>query len=84
MRRLLCSMRDTFRLRHGEARGQYTYWSQRSRARPRNRGLRIDYFLVPQAMPAEAVVDVQILQDLPGSDHCPLLLELNLGAMQPR
>eukprot|EP00966_Prymnesium_polylepis_P231898 5364829-Prymnesium_polylepis.1 len=45
-------MRDAYREVHPTATGQYTYWSQRARNRPRNRGLRIDYFLVDGAMPA--------------------------------
>eukprot|EP00966_Prymnesium_polylepis_P223057 5159568-Prymnesium_polylepis.1 len=45
-------MRDAYREVHPAAAGQYTYWSQRARNRPRNRGLRIDYFLVGGAMPA--------------------------------
>mmetsp|Transcript_36170 Transcript_36170/g.116466 ORF Transcript_36170/g.116466 Transcript_36170/m.116466 type:complete len:328 (-) Transcript_36170:466-1449(-) len=74
-------MRDAFRQVHGRAAGQYTYWSQRARARPANRGLRIDYFLLASGVPPAAVVDVQHLQEMHGSDHCPILLELDLARL---
>mgnify|MGYP003323178994 CR=1 FL=1 len=52
---------DAFRLVHGDARGQFTYWSQRSRARPPNRGLRLDYFLLGnQGVPRRAVGDGRV------------------------
>ena len=74
-------LRDAFRQVHGRAAGQYTYWSQRARARPANRGLRIDYFLLASGVPPAAVVDVQHLQEMHGSDHCPILLELDLARL---
>lgn len=77
MRETLRSLSDAFRTRHPHSAGQYTYWSQRARNRPRNRGLRIDYFLVG-GIPDGAIVDVQLLRHLHGSDHCPLLMELDL------
>ena len=72
---------DAFRLVHGDVGGQFTYWSQRSRARAPNRGLRIDYFLLGADAPADAVVDVQHLQSLHGSDHAPLLLTLDVARL---
>ena len=73
---------DGFRSVHPDASGQYTYWSQRARNRPRNRGLRIDYFLLSPSMAAsDALVDVQHLQDLEGSDHCPILMTLRLDRL---
>jgi exonuclease III len=46
MRSTLTSFSDAFRLAHPHAEGQFTFWSQRARGRPRNRGLRLDYFLL--------------------------------------
>ncbi len=53
----------------------YTYWSYRFRARERNSGWRIDYFLVSPAL-LENVKNVQILSQYYGSDHCPVKLTL--------
>jgi AP endonuclease-1 len=73
---------DAFRHVHPHAQGQYTYWSQRARNRPRNRGLRIDYFLLSQGLLAAGgagspLRDVQLLQGLHGSDHCPIIMHLD-------
>ena len=75
------AMADAFRTAWPHAAGQYTYWSQRARNRPVNRGLRIDYFLLPPALPPAALVDCQHLQHLAGSDHAPVLLELDLAQL---
>ncbi|KAL1523278.1 hypothetical protein AB1Y20_018228 [Prymnesium parvum] len=80
-RGLLRVAQDSFRLLHPDAAGQYTYWSQRARNRPRNRGLRIDYFLTSTSLPKGAIVNSQILHSLNGSDHCPILLELDLSML---
>lgn len=53
----------------------YTYWDQRFRARDRNMGWRIDYFVVSKNM-ADDVESVEIYNDIMGSDHCPLSLTL--------
>ena len=79
MRTTLGGLRDAFRLRHPAARGAFSYWSQRARNRPFNRGLRLDYFLVEPAL-EPAVADVQIRDDLEGSDHCPVVLTLDTAA----
>ena len=73
-------MVDAFRRVHPHASGQYTYWSQRARNRPRNRGLRLDYFLLSAGL-APALRDVQHLQQQLGSDHCPVVMELDLHAL---
>ena len=75
------SMSDAFRLLWPRKTGQFTYWSQRARSRPVNRGLRIDYFLLGSSVPAAAVVDAQHLQQLHGSDHAPILVELDLDQL---
>ena len=73
---------DAFRAAHPHAAGQYSYWSQRARNRPRNRGLRLDYFLLSAPLvAAEALVDVQILTGLEGSDHAPVLMTLRLDRL---
>ena len=83
MLRTIDVFRDAFRLVHPSAEGQFTFWSQRARARPRNRGLRLDYFLVCDAVAhgPGALVDVQHLHELEGSDHCPILLTLDARAL---
>jgi exodeoxyribonuclease III len=73
---------DGFRMLHPNARGQFTYWSQRARNRPQNRGLRLDYFLLSSSLvAADALVDVQHLHQLEGSDHCPILMTLRLDRL---
>ena len=66
---------DTFRRRNPELTGAYSWWSYRGRARENNAGWRIDYFLVSERL-MPRVRDARILSDVFGSDHCPVLLEL--------
>lgn len=67
---------DTWRFQHpGEA--KYSWWSYRMAARERNVGWRIDYFLVSESL-REAIAATDILNDVFGSDHCPVELILNL------
>jgi exodeoxyribonuclease-3 len=68
---------DTFRLLTPEGSGHYSWWNQRSRARERNVGWRIDYFFVTQALTAH-VADAAIRPEVLGSDHCPVTLNLSL------
>ena len=65
---------DTFRL-FTQGNGHYTWWSYMNQARPRNIGWRIDYFLVSEAL-VPRVKAARILPHVPGSDHCPVVLEL--------
>ena len=65
---------DTFRL-FTEGNGHYSWWSMMSKARERDVGWRIDYFLVSAAL-KDAVVAGGIHRDVMGSDHCPVALEL--------
>lgn len=55
----------------------YTYWSYRFKARERNTGWRIDYFLVSPFL-IDKIEKATILSDYYGSDHCPIYLEVNL------
>jgi exodeoxyribonuclease-3 len=64
---------DTFRMFNQEPE-QYSWWSYRFNARARNIGWRIDYFCVDEKA-AEKVHNALILQEIYGSDHCPVVLE---------
>jgi len=67
---------DTFRHFHPDEPGRYTWWSYRAGARGKNIGWRIDYFCVsPSLLPR--VKRAEILPEVLGSDHCPVLLELD-------
>jgi len=55
----------------------YTYWSYRFKARERNTGWRIDYFLISDSLMPK-VKSVEIFSELLGSDHCPICLEIDL------
>ncbi len=64
---------DTFRKFHQEPE-QYTWWSYKFNARERNIGWRIDYFMVdPKSN--KRVLEADIMSDIKGSDHCPVILE---------
>lgn len=65
---------DTFRLFTEEG-GHYTYWSQRTGARARNVGWRLDYFLVSEKL-EKKVRTATIESTVMGSDHCPVALEV--------
>lgn len=66
---------DTFRYMHPEKQ-EYTWWSYRFKARERNKGWRIDYCMVNEAV-CPQVKDAYILGDAVHSDHCPMVLEIN-------
>ena len=67
---------DTFRLLHPDATGAYSWWSYRFHARENNAGWRIDYFLVSDEL-APKVREAAILNEVFGSDHCPVMLDLD-------
>ena len=67
---------DTFRYLH-EDKVKYSWWSFRTQARQRNVGWRIDYFLVSEDL-KENIKKADILDEVYGSDHCPVLLELDI------
>lgn len=56
---------------------KYSWWSYRAGARPRNIGWRIDYFLVSNKLQAK-INEAEIYNDIHGSDHCPVGVELSL------
>jgi exodeoxyribonuclease-3 len=55
----------------------YTYWSYRFKARERNTGWRIDYFLISKSL-VDKLRSVKIYSEIFGSDHCPIGLEIDL------
>ncbi len=66
---------DTFRFKYPDAKDAYTYWDQKTGARTRNVGWRIDYFFVTENLKT-TIKDSYMLTDYVGSDHCPIVLEL--------
>jgi len=68
---------DAFRHLYPDREGAYTWWSYRQNARANNSGWRIDYFVVSDRI-ASRVRDVTILDEVAGSDHCPVLLDIDL------
>ena len=66
---------DTFRYLYPDATGAYSLWSYRFRAREKNAGWRIDYFLVSDRL-RPRIQEASILSDVQGSDHCPVSLLL--------
>ena len=68
---------DTFRCLNPDATDCYTWWSYRFNARKNNAGWRIDYFLVSNRA-ADRIKATPIYADIPGSDHCPVGLELDI------
>lgn len=67
---------DTFRMFHTNG-GHYTWWSHFTNARERNVGWRIDYVMVSESL-REIVQRANIHQDVMGSDHCPVSIELSM------
>ena len=65
---------DSFRLFHDEP-DRYSWWTYRFGARQRNIGWRIDYFFTNQEF-ADSISDADIHEDIMGSDHCPVSIEL--------
>ena len=68
---------DTFRHLHPDLTGAYSWWSYRFKARQNNAGWRIDYFLVSDRI-KDKIVTAGILPEVMGSDHCPVMLEIEL------
>lgn len=65
---------DSFRFLHPEE-VKYSWWSYRMRAREKNIGWRIDYFLTSDRLKSQ-ISSADILTDIYGSDHCPVVLEM--------
>ena len=73
---------DAFRKLHPDAKGHYSYWSTRAGNREPNKGLRLDYFVCDPAFFEETskvvVRDSYMVEDQNGSDHCPVVLEIEI------
>ena len=67
---------DTFRYFYPDTEGIYSWWSYRFKAREKNAGWRIDYFLVSKDMESR-LKDAKIHTEVLGSDHCPVELEID-------
>ena len=68
---------DTFRYFYPDLEGAYSWWSYRFRAREKNAGWRIDYFLVSEIL-KDKLEDAMIYSQVQGSDHCPVGLKIDL------
>ncbi len=67
---------DTFRHFYPDMENIYSWWSYRFSARAKNAGWRIDYFVISECL-KDRLVDAKILTEIMGSDHCPVVLEMN-------
>ncbi|MBQ5796411.1 MAG: exodeoxyribonuclease III [Firmicutes bacterium] len=66
---------DSYRYLYPDVTGVYTWWSYRFNARKNNAGWRIDYFVVSERF-KERIKEVKLCTDIYGSDHCPVMLEI--------
>lgn len=72
---LNAGMLDALRIKEPELEGQYTWWTYRGDCRARNVGWRIDYFMISETLKSK-FKSFRTLQDIMGSDHCPIELTL--------
>ncbi len=68
---------DTYRYVHGNKKEKYSWWSYRYGAREKNIGWRIDYFFISEDL-CENLEDAFILDNISGSDHCPVGIRISL------
>ena len=68
---------DTFRYLYPDKENAYSWWSYMAKAREKNVGWRIDYFITSKSI-ENKVQQATIYSDIMGSDHCPVGLEINL------
>ena len=68
---------DTFRYLYPDKTGAYSWWSYRFNARKNNAGWRIDYFIVSERL-KDKIKSADIWSEVQGSDHCPVVLELDI------
>lgn len=68
---------DTFRFFYPELKQVYSWWSYMFKAREKNAGWRIDYFISSKQLDKK-LIDAKIHTDILGSDHCPVELEIDL------
>ena len=72
---LAAGFTDTWRARNPDTANVYSWWSYRFRAREKNAGWRIDYFLVSNRL-QEKLTDAKIHTEIFGSDHCPVEVDI--------
>lgn len=68
---------DTFRYFYPDLTGAYSWWSYRFKAREKNAGWRIDYFLTSNSL-QDKLEEAKIHTEVFGSDHCPVELKINI------
>lgn len=68
---------DSYRYLYPDKEGVYSWWSYRFKAREKNAGWRIDYFIVSDCL-KDKIVDSTIETEIYGSDHCPVTLDIRL------
>ena len=68
---------DSFRSKYPDRTDAYTWWSYMGRAREKNVGWRIDYWILSQRL-TDKIADVILHPEVTGSDHCPVELQINL------
>ena len=68
---------DSFRHFYPNQEGIYSWWSYRFKAREKNAGWRIDYFMVSDSL-KDKLIDAKIHTEVFGSDHCPVELDINM------
>ena len=71
---------DTFRYLYPDKENAYSWWSYMGRAREKNVGWRIDYFIISETI-KDKVKEATIYSDVMGSDHCPVGLDINFDKM---
>ena len=71
-----CGFVDSFRFLNPD-KVEYSWWSYRFQARAKNIGWRLDYFIVSEDL-REKVIDSKIMTEILGSDHAPIVLDINL------
>lgn len=70
---------DTFRHFHPDKKERYSWWTYRYNARKKNIGWRIDYFFVTEGL-IDRINDSEILDNIQGSDHAPILLDIDFSS----
>ena len=68
---------DTFRYFYPDAEGMYSWWSYMFKAREKNAGWRIDYFITSKSLD-DRLLDAKVHTSVLGSDHCPVELDIDL------
>ena len=76
---LAAGFTDSWRFQHPEVTDQYSWWSYRFSAREKNVGWRIDYYVVSNRL-REKIAGTDIHQEIFGSDHCPVELQLTIDS----